>query len=145
MSYDLRVWSLKELPESECGTVEHGRDWVVNVSSAPSVETELPQQISDTLPGVQFVVEVSLEPTDSAHAGITALWNVARRIAKAAQGVIEDPQLNSFDGSALVSGHAGLQSNDVSKRRRRRGLSQAEVQARLNANPEYHARRAKRE
>jgi hypothetical protein len=128
MSYDLRIWCLKELPESEEGTAEAATDWLVDVSAGTFVPEEMPQEVNEKHPGIRYVVDLSLEPGDAPSAGINALWRVAHRIAKLAQGVIEDPQSDSL---AVAPGA-----------KRKRGLSQAEVEARRNT-PERLAQRAK--
>ncbi len=44
------------------------------------------------LPGIQYLVSLSLEPMGAPAAGRSAAWKMARSIAKSARGVIEDPQ-----------------------------------------------------
>lgn len=143
MSYDLRIWCLKQLPESEEGTAESATDWLVNVSSGAFVPEEIPEAVTEQYTGIQHVVDLSLEPSSAPPAGMNALWSVARRIAKTAQGVIEDPQSGSLEvpGDVVLSKRR-LAPAAKSLKKQKRGLTQEEVQARLN-RPEVLAKRTK--
>ena len=73
---------------------------------------------------------------------MNALWRVAYRIAKIVQGVIEDPQSDSLEVPpevAVPKREPGETPESI--RKKRRGFTQAEVEARQNT-PERLARRA---
>jgi hypothetical protein len=46
---------------------------------------DIPDHVGEHLPGIEHVVDLSLEPIDAPSAGQTAIWKVARTIAKADQ------------------------------------------------------------
>src|SRR5437764_1182420 len=120
MSYDLRIWCRKELPESEEGTAEGATDWRVNVSSGTFTPEEMPEELNEKYTGIQYVVDLSLEPSSAPPAGMNAVWRVARRIAKIAQGVIEDPQSDSLEVPPEVTlprKELGRAPKSLSKRR----------------------------
>lgn len=143
MSYDLRIWCLKTLPKVEEGTAEAGTGWLVNVSPGTFALEEMPEEVNEKFTSIRHVVDLSLEPSSAPAAGRDALWRVARRIATIAQGVIEDPQSGSLEvPAAVVLPRRESRARPKPLGKRRRGLSQAEVEARLNT-PEMREKRAK--
>jgi hypothetical protein len=143
MSYDLRIWCVKPLPKSETGAVDAGPGWAVNVWFSACAADDMPDDVR--LLGVQYVADLSLEPISAPPEGFAAAWKVARAIAKIAQGVIEDPQQGSFEALPIAQRTGAIGAPPPPAKRKRRGIPAKEVMAGLNANPEYLARRAKRE
>jgi hypothetical protein len=92
VSYDLRVWCVKRPDAAHTGTVARGKGWLVNAAAGSCLSEDIPDLVGGQLPGIEHVVDLSLEPIDAPHAGKTAIWKVARTIAKSSRGVIEDPQ-----------------------------------------------------
>lgn len=92
MSYDLRVWCVNapECPVNEI--VAEGRGWAVIVATCTCLAEDVPDEVSDKLPGIQYIVELTLEPIHAPNVGRTALWKAARKFARSAHGVIEDRQ-----------------------------------------------------
>ena len=105
MSYDLRVWGRKmsavgDLPSAARGWVERGdlwvpegRSWQFAVCAPQAVEPEdVPPGAAELLPGLSWLVEISLEPITAPKAALSALTSAARSLAEDLAGVIEDPQ-----------------------------------------------------
>jgi hypothetical protein len=105
MSYDLQVWSANQpalpacLPEAANWRRAGGawsyekRAWQVNLNPADRVLPEdVPEAVSAALPGVAWLTELNLEPLGAAEPAHKFLARTALRIAKAAHGVVLDPQ-----------------------------------------------------
>ena len=99
MSYDLRIWTTlpPKLGDLQlAATHERPRAraaWDVHVGAAAAVGPEdVPEEIAEALPGVAFVVDLSLQPINAPRAGHQALRKIATAIAREAHGAIEDPQ-----------------------------------------------------
>jgi hypothetical protein len=109
VSYDLQIWSVRpvqlpeDLPDPEAWTcqsdywIREGRDWQILLSGSIKVEPEdVPQGVHNALPGIGFFVEMHVH-----------LWNVVSRVqricektatalAKAAHGIVFDPQTDTM-------------------------------------------------
>ena len=109
MSYDLQVWSSARpaLP----GSLPQAGDWQLNgetwyhrrrawqvcLSPASRVLPEdVPEPVSLTLPGVAWLTELNLAPFDAAAPARRFLDRAALAIAKAAHGVVVDPQTDTL-------------------------------------------------
>jgi hypothetical protein len=79
------------------GTIAKGKGWLVNAEASSCMSEDIPDHVGEHLPGIEHVVDLSLEPIDAPSAGQTAIWKVARTIAKASRGVIEDPQEDAVE------------------------------------------------
>lgn len=97
MSYDLVIWCVKPADPARAGTVAKGKGWVVNVAVSACMAEDVPDEVIERLPGIQVRVDLSLEPIDAPKAGRTAVWKIAREIARSSLGVIEDPQEDSVE------------------------------------------------
>jgi len=97
VSYDLRVWCVNAPEPSAVDAVTEGKGWIVNVAASTCLAEDVPEEVSEKLPGIQHLVEVTLEPIHAPKVGKTAAWKAARAIAKAARGVIEDPQEDAIE------------------------------------------------
>jgi len=109
LSYALQVWTTapfedaSTLPDS--GWVETngswskgGKGWLVNVSANQEVLAEdIPEDINGALPGIRFLTELSLEPIHAPKSARALLRRVAQSIAKAAHGVVFDPQQDALE------------------------------------------------
>src|ERR1700675_1018588 len=109
MSYDLQVWTVNDvsfsdaLPDSAAWNTANKswsykrRTWQVLVGqSVRALPEDLPHDASPTLPGIGFLTELSLSPIDSSQSARKFLLRTATAIAKAARGVIFDPQANTL-------------------------------------------------
>ena len=143
MSYDLRIWCVRALGDAETGVLESGDGWLVNASSSRPVLDDLPFGVTERLPGVRYVVDLSLEPVSASQAGFDAARKVARAIAKTATGVIEDPQSGLFDvavsAAQLKTNGAGIAPAILPKTKRKR-MTAGELLAKLRSNPEHMRR-----
>lgn len=99
MSYDIRIWSsqlpdIEELAATDASLpIAQGRSWLINASGPTLVEPEdVPQGIAEALPGIRHLVELTLEPIGAPAAALAKLRSLAKRIATAGHGAIEDPQ-----------------------------------------------------
>src|SRR5437660_256320 len=104
MSYDLNIWSvrpfepayLKERRKwkqpSDNFWCWPGKDWQIALSGSSRVEPEdMPEEVAGILPGIRWLTELNLEG-DAPDSALALARKVAREIAKAAHGVVEDPQ-----------------------------------------------------
>jgi hypothetical protein len=105
MSYDLQIWSIEPtcLPEalpdptawrhsSECWIHEE-RDWQISILESNPVEPEdVPEGVARALPGIGFLIEIHVQPVTAAARAIKLLNKTANALAKAAHGVVFDPQ-----------------------------------------------------
>jgi hypothetical protein len=104
MGYDLNIWSIRPfepdyLPQREKWkqTSDNfwrwpGKGWQLALESSTRVELEdVPQEIAGLLPGIAWLTELNLEG-DAPDAAAAFARKSAREIAKAAHGVVEDPQ-----------------------------------------------------
>jgi hypothetical protein len=113
MSYHVSVWCVRPLTDAtlqELGAWQHhgearsisGKGWILNAGPSSRVLPEdIPEEIMATLPGIEHVAHLSLEPIDAPKAGAALLRKVAAAIAKAGHGVIFDPQQDTLQ---LASG-----------------------------------------
>lgn len=109
MSYDLRIWGRHTQELAECLPTRHAwieqrggwrlgkRNWQIVVEDPKAVEPEdVPPEAAQALPGLSVLVELSLEPGDAPKTAHATLRTVARAIARAFAGLIEDPQEDSI-------------------------------------------------
>ena len=119
MSYDLRIWTTQAPNLADLRT-EAAREeaqsrggWALHVGDAAAVEPEdVPAEISETLPGVAFVVDLALQPVSAPTAAQKALRKVAMAIAREAHGAIEDPQLGEVTLGKGVRRYTALPADD---------------------------------
>src|SRR5512146_2869245 len=109
MSYDLQVWSVKFPPIPQClgdgahwheseGTWAYERpQWQIVLNAADRVLPEdIPEDVARTLPGIAFRTELNLSPISAAETARKLLRQTALAIAKAAHGIVVDPQMDTF-------------------------------------------------
>jgi len=104
MSYDLRIWTTLEPKPGELAgapdvprTVAEGRGWLVNASQTLHVSAEdIPEEIANALPGIAYLIELNLEPADAPASARAKLGRLAKQLATACHGVVEDPQADSL-------------------------------------------------
>jgi hypothetical protein len=105
MSYDIRVWSVKEpdwtdkLSESDGWLFEdrscvlNKATWQIVVGPALPVEDgDIPDDVIDKLPGIRYLTEINLEPLGAPQSGHDLLRKIVNRMAKDSHAVVEDPQ-----------------------------------------------------
>jgi hypothetical protein len=95
MSYDLRLWCVR--PPGATATLATGTGWIVNASTSPCLDEDVPDDVAGRLPGIRYLVELSLEPIGAPAAGKATLTKLAKQIARSAHGVIEDPQAGTIE------------------------------------------------
>jgi hypothetical protein len=105
MSYDVRIWSIDPLsPSSTLSNADNwnkrGDSWsyetrswqiVLNASAKVLLE-DIPSDITSILPGISYLTELNLEPISAPKSALRLLQNISKRLAKAAHGVVFDPQ-----------------------------------------------------
>lgn len=109
MSYDLRVWSVREpampaaLPEADRwvangdGWSAGSGSWQVTASAASRVLAEdLPAAIETALPGIAHLVEIAVEPIGAPEAARRLALRAAKELAKSAHGLVEDRQTDEI-------------------------------------------------
>ena len=109
MSYDLQIWSVNAvnayttLPEAERWKpnnqtlVHERRDWQIVVGRSVDVLPEdIPEDVANALPGISYLTELNLSPIDSPEAARKFLTRSCTALAKAAHGVIFDPQVDQL-------------------------------------------------
>jgi hypothetical protein len=119
MSYDLRIWTtlppkLGNLrPAATQDRPPAAAAWHVHVGEPATVEPEdVPEEIAEALPGVAFVVDLSLQPITAPRAGQQALRKIATTIAREAHGAIEDPQAGEITLGKGVRRYTALPAHD---------------------------------
>jgi len=109
MSYDMQVWSVVN-PDwrqiaagidgwniSEHFLTFQKASWQIVVGPRSRVEEEdIPEDVFRSLPGIQFVTEMNLEPIHAPEAAHKMLQRMAARIAKDSYGVVLDPQQDTI-------------------------------------------------
>jgi uncharacterized protein YlzI (FlbEa/FlbD family) len=95
VSYDLNVWCV-EAPESFESPAIQGRGWLVNATTNEVQAEDIPDEVITQLPGIKYVVELTLEGA-APKAALTAAKQLAKTIAKASRGIVEDPQRETFE------------------------------------------------
>jgi hypothetical protein len=103
MSYDLEVWSVRELLDgpsdaeakwraSAGGWALSSDGWQFLIDRSCHIEPEdMPDEVARSLPGIQFVTRFYLEG-DQSPRQIANAKNIAKSIAKSIHGVVVDPQ-----------------------------------------------------
>jgi hypothetical protein len=119
MSYDIRTWTpLEPTPARLRGAWEaartvEGRDWLISASATAQVAVEdIPEQIANALPGISYVIELHLEPFDAPASARTRLRQIAKQIATACHGAVEDPQADTVTLGTRVQRLAPLGTSD---------------------------------
>ena len=110
MSYDLQIWTTRRialetiLPEQEKWQVSGdswiyaGRNWQLVLSGFDRVLFEdIPNDVSQVLPGIAFLVSANLEGNFSVATAHNFLKRVSAMVAKSAHGVIFDPQTDAVE------------------------------------------------
>ena len=105
MSYDLKIWSSKQLQENNPillasgfiyengGYVRKGNGWLVNVSIPFTVEPEdIPESIMQTLVGISYMIEINIEPISAPDKVKNETLKLCKSLATEIKGVVEDPQ-----------------------------------------------------
>lgn len=108
MSYDIQIWSVAPIPLPEAlpameqwqrmgdAWVRASKGWQIVVS--PSVKVlfeDVPERVAGLLAGISYLADLNLEPTGAPESAHKLLWTVAKRLGKAAHGVILDPQADT--------------------------------------------------
>jgi hypothetical protein len=105
MSYHIQIWSIKRpdmknsLPKSaswkkrgDCWALER-RNWQIICGLPDRVLLEdIPQQVSSSMPGIEYFTEFVLEPISAPESAKMELLRVAGGVAKACHGVLFDRQ-----------------------------------------------------
>jgi hypothetical protein len=119
MSYDIRIWTpLEPTPARLRGAWEaartvEGRDWLISASAIAQVAAEdVPEQIANALPGISYVIELHLEPFDAPASARARLRQIAKQIATAGHGAVEDPQADTVTLGTRVQRLAPLGTSD---------------------------------
>ena len=105
MSYDIQIWSVDPLPLPEAlpdakkwqpegsAWVRVSKHWQIVVgSSVKALPEDVPLDIVGLLPGIGYLAELNLEPIGAPKSARRLLETVAKRLAKAAHGVVLDQQ-----------------------------------------------------
>lgn len=104
MSYDLRIYTIQKqdfnvltnnfniIMSSEGFILPHDNYQIVVIGEVKVEDEDIPQHISKELPGVQYLIECSLEPITNDDKRIKKLLKLGKVIAKNGIGVIENPQ-----------------------------------------------------
>ncbi len=109
MSYDVQLWVVEE-PFLETllrpkdgwkqGTdswVKGARKWQLVVTKPANVEPEdVPEVVAQALPGIGYLVAVSLEPLGAPEAAHRLLRQATKAIARVAHGAVFDPQTDEI-------------------------------------------------
>lgn len=119
MSYDVSIWCVEpfkdpsSLPNADSWTIRdshwsiEGKGWVLNsAASDVALAEDIPEEVAPILPGIQHVVHLSLQPIHAPEAGFKTLRKTAKAIAKAARGVVLDPQADSVELPGGVTRYA---------------------------------------
>jgi hypothetical protein len=114
MSYDLQIWSVREFDPTALGKPElwqhpieshwirEGASWQISIFRSGKVLPEdVPTEIAQVLPGIQFLTDMSLEGRGTAEAE-KLLEASANQLAKAVHGVIFDPQEDTIRSAAGI-------------------------------------------
>lgn len=126
MSYDLQVWATSStdlpnaLPEPQQWRAEGnlwirgGRGWQVVVGPQHRVELEdIPQDVHAALPGVQHMIEVSVEPTTAPKSAYSLVRRTTRLLASAAHGAVLDQQTQTVSTPSGVHRYVRSESSEV--------------------------------
>jgi hypothetical protein len=104
MSYDLNIWSVRPFDPAQLKQREKwkqlsdnfwhwpGKGWQIALEASTRVEPEdVPEEVAGLLPGIGWLTELNLEG-DAPNAAMALARKSAKEIAKAAHGVVEDPE-----------------------------------------------------
>jgi hypothetical protein len=109
MSYDLQVWSVnpasfsQHFPDSTDWKSDNDfwlyqrRSWKISICrSVRALPEDLPFEVSRALPGIGYLTELNLAPINASEPARKFVLRTAIAIAKAAYGVVFDPQDNTL-------------------------------------------------
>ena len=104
MSYDLNIWSVRPFDPAHfrgrgkwTQVSDHfwhwpGKGWQIALDSSTKIEPEdVSEEVAGLLPGIGWLTELNLEG-DAPATAMALARKAAKEIAKAAHGVVEDPQ-----------------------------------------------------
>lgn len=110
MGYDIQMWSTEPfdnprmLPSLEKWSINgnhwsyFGETWMLSMGPSARVsEEDIPVDVFAALPGIAYLVAISLEPISAPKIGFAMLQKSARAIARNANGAIFDPQENTVE------------------------------------------------
>ncbi|MCP4138500.1 MAG: hypothetical protein GY754_46510 [bacterium] len=105
MSYDLKLYTIdKPIPEYlneegndwkeyDTSICYEKKNWQIVVSFPDKVLTEdIPGEVISALPGIEYQVEITLEPISAPKAAYNQFNKISKQIAQNSHGVIFDPQ-----------------------------------------------------
>lgn len=108
MSYDLRIYTIRkqnykdliekyDLKFNIDGFTQELNNSQIFVSNEIEIQEEdIPSQISQQLPGIQYLIECNLSPYTDNKKKTSELLKLAKQIAQNGYGVIENPQTDDF-------------------------------------------------
>lgn len=110
MSYDIRVWTTKEYKEdADIPPQSEGNNWLLQVGQSSRVDAEdIPEEVAGSLPGIQYVIDLHLEPMSAPKTAFSLMNKTAKTLAMKYHGVIEDPQTDSITLPSGVKRYAAL-------------------------------------
>jgi len=104
MSYDLEIWSIKQVDLTELLTKNNckragddfsyeAKGWRIVINPQNAVmDEDIPLQIMGALPGIKFQLEINLEPITAPKKAISLVKKISSEIAKLTSGIIIDHQ-----------------------------------------------------
>jgi hypothetical protein len=109
MSYDIQIWSIDPICPSS-GLLDADkwhqkgdswafvtRNWQIVLNASAQVLLEdIPPDTASMLPGINFMTELNLEPISAPKSARRLLLTITRRLARAAHGVILNPQADTI-------------------------------------------------
>jgi hypothetical protein len=124
MSYDLRIWSSKELSddstllaekgyqENDDCFIREGKGWQVVINQTDDVEPEdIPDEIMQALPGIAYLTEINIEG-DAPEKTVGETLRFCKALAKEIRGIVEDPQTDTI---FLPAGMKKISYENISK------------------------------
>jgi hypothetical protein len=122
MGYDLNIWSVQPFDPAQLKRREKwkqvsdnfwhcpGKGWQIALGASTRVEPEdVPEEVAGLLPGIGWLTELNLEG-DAPNAAMALARKSAKEIAKAAHGVVEDPQEDAITTPAGVKRYVPLKN-----------------------------------
>ena len=105
MSYDLKIWSSKQMTENNSLLTDagyklnndffmrEGNGWQVIISHSVTVDPEdIPITIMQALPGISYMTEINIEPISTPDKVRNETLRMCKALATEIKGVVEDPQ-----------------------------------------------------
>ena len=121
MSRDFNVWMRRaddlgrvvedlELLAGEDGSyTREGRTWVLNVSIDSCLAEDLPDEVFPLIPGAGFLASITLEPRAAPGRAQALARKLARALAEAGEGCIEDGETGKITLATSARGRAEVQ------------------------------------